>query len=259
MIISRHAVGIVGETKIDKIGRKLKLIEYNNSKDIVVEFEDGYKTKSSYKEFKNGVVKSPYDRTVFGVGYLGEGKYKAYEDNKITEPYNVWRGVIRRCCSESFKIERPTYKDCEICEEWHNFQTFGKWFDENYYQIENEDIQLDKDILHKGNKLYSPDNCVFVPSRINSLFIKNDANRGNYPIGVTFKKSTGRYTSYYNKVINGEYKRIHLGYFSNPTEAFYIYKNAKEKYIKEMAEEYKDRIPQKLYEAMYKYEVEITD
>ena len=48
---------------------------------------------------------------------------------------------------------------------------------------------LDKDILYKGNKEYAPDKCIFVPERINKLFLKNDADRGDLPIGVTYHKN----------------------------------------------------------------------
>ena len=51
----------------------------------------------------------------------------------------------------------------------------------------------------------------------------------------------------------------YLGLFPNQQEAFYAYKKAKEKYIKEVADLYKNIIPQKVYDAMYSYQVEITD
>ena len=56
-------------------------------------------------------------------------------------------------------------------------------------------------------------------------------------------------------------KSIHrnLGYFETPKEAFKSYKTFKEQYIKQVADEYKDKIPKKLYEAMYNWKVEITD
>ena len=114
-------------------------------------------------------------------------------------------------------------------------------------------MQLDKDILNKGNKIYSPNSCIFVPTRINQLFAKADALRGDFPIGVS--RSGNKFRTRLH-ILNGE---KYLGTFNTPEEAFYAYKTFKEQYIKEVAEEYKDKIPQKLYEAMYKYEVEITD
>ena len=117
-------------------------------------------------------------------------------------------------------------------------------------------MDLDKDILIKGNKTYSPEACVFVPKKINSLFTKANNLRGDYPIGVSYFKESDKFKSQY-KTMDG--KEIHLGLFDTPEEAFISYKNAKEKYIKQIAEEYKSKIPQKLYKAMINYEVEITD
>ena len=87
--------------------------------------------------------------------------------------------MLRRCYDEKLHKKYPTYIDCKVCEEWLNFQNFAKWYYNNYYEIENEKICLDKDILHKGNKIYSPDNCVFVPNNINVLFVKSDKSRGD--------------------------------------------------------------------------------
>ena len=133
------------------------------------------------------------------------------------------------------------------------FSNFEKWFNDNYYEIENEQMELDKDILIKGNKIYSPENCIFVPHNINTLFVKNDKKR-NCLIGV-FKLKENKYTSKIS-TMNG---RKQLGTYNTEIEAFNAYKKAKEDYIKEVADLYKDKIPQKLYDAMYKYEVEITD
>ena len=121
-------------------------------------------------------------------------------------------------------------------------------------------MQLDKDILKKGNKVYSPETCIFVPRRINSLFIKSDKARGRYPIGVTLRKDNGKYRSQCDVQYEEEpRKQIQLGQFDTPEEAFYAYKQFKENYIKEVADIYKPYIPEKLYEAMYRYEVEIDD
>jgi hypothetical protein len=114
---------------------------------------------------------------------------------------------------------------------------------------------LDKDILFKGNKIYSPETCVFVPSDINILFTKTNAKRGDFPIGVTYNKKVGKYQSRCN--VNS--KLIHIDFFNTPEEAFFAYKIFKEKLIKHIANKYKDKIPNNLYEAMLRYEVEITD
>ena len=118
---------------------------------------------------------------------------------------------------------------------------------------------LAKDILVKGNKEYAPDKCIFVPERINILFIKRDNDRGEYPIGVTYHRDRGKYEARCSiKTKNGN-KQKYLGSYNTPEEAFLAYKEFKEAYIKQVADEYKERIPNRLYEALYKYEVEITD
>ena len=204
----------------------------------------------------------------YGIGYIGDGKYKSRDENKKkTKAYNTWSHMLRRCYDPYYLNEHPPYRDCIVCEEWHNFQNFAKWFYENYYECNDEQMQLDKDILIKGNKIYSPNTCILVPKRINSLFTKSDALRGEYPIGVYYKiKKVKQYEYHYLEVRcsvieNGKKKGKVLKTLplNKPFQAFSIYKQFKEKYIKQIADEYKELIPQKLYEALYKWEVEIND
>ena len=114
-------------------------------------------------------------------------------------------------------------------------------------------MELDKDILHKGNKVYSPENCVFAPRCINSLFVNVRAARGEYPIGID--KFEGRF----RVRVKHKGKNILFEYYDNIEEAFNRYKEEKEKLIQEMAEKYKDKIPQKLYDAMMNWVVEYDD
>ena len=191
-------------------------------------------------------------------GYIGVGKYRKSTHGRI---YEVWRDMLRRCYDDKRQIKSPTYKGCTVCEEWHNFQNFAKWYEENYYEIEGQRMHLDKDILFKGNKIYSPQTCIFVPQRINLLFTKSNAIRGLYPIGIDFHKKSGKLRVRCDIYEENCKKRICLGMFlpSETEEAFAVYKKFKENYIKQVANEYKDFIPKKLYDALYVYEVEITD
>ena len=257
----------IGEISENNFGTLMKIVQYNNANDIIVEFQDDYKAQvhSSYGNFKKKGISNPYDKILYDVGYLGVGKYNKKDYPKI---YNAWRGMLERCYDAYFiNYKRLTYKDCIVCEEWHNYQNFAKWYEENYYECNNEQMQLDKDILHKGNKKYSPNNCIFVPKRINCLFTKTDAMRGKYPIGVYYRfKKVEQYEYHYLEVScsiieNGKKKSKTLKTLplNRPFQAFTIYKNFKEKYIKQIADEYKNLIPKKLYVALYKYEVEIND
>lgn len=158
--------------------------------------------------------------------------------------------MLNRCYSGKY----PTYEDCYVCEEWLNYQNFAEWFYQNYYEVDNEIMNLDKDILYKGNKVYSPETCVFVPQRINTLFIKSNKIRGDLPIGVTSKNN-----KFMTRCKNGQNEKIYLGTFNTIEEAFKSYKEYKEKLIEQTANEYKEFIPYVLYEAMCNYEVEIND
>lgn len=131
-----------------------------------------------------------------------------------------------------------------------NFQNFAEWFYSELYDCKNEPICIDKDILIHGNKHYSPRTYLLVPQRINLLFIKEKGRRGNAIIGAQYGTNGKMSTSNGNK---------YLGSFSNELDAFQTYKREKEKYIKQVAEEYKEKIPLKVYQAMYNYEIEITD
>jgi len=227
----------------------MKIIKYNNANDITIKFQDEnkFRKNTTYQMFENGSIKNVYIKEIYGVGCFGDTKIK----NK--KSYDTWKHMLCRCYENSKKNQ--TYFDVSVCDEWLCYANFEKWYDENYYDIDNEIMDLDKDILVKGNKIYSPNNCIFAPHRINSLFLKKDKKRKNCLLGVSYDVKTNKYKSQLNH--NG--KKISLGYFNNKIEAFYAYKNAKENYIKQVADEYKDKIPKKLYNAMYKWEIGVND
>lgn len=170
-----------------------------------------------------------------------------------TDYYNAWRSMLVRALGSSYKKKYPTYSNCSVCDEWLTLSNFKKWFEdpENGYQ---EGYHLDKDILVKGNKVYSPETCCFVPPIINLIFARKVKN-SNLPIGVT-RKDRG-----YTTALTAYGERIYLGYYSTLEEAFQVYKAAKEQHIKEIAEKYfqEGKITKKVYDALMKYEVEITD
>ena len=250
----------IGETIENKWGEKATIIEYNKFSDITIQFENGeIRKKCDYRNFKNKNIKSKFSKTVLGIGFLGQGKYSFYNGTCKTKEYGVWYNMLLRCYNEKYKQKHTTYKDCKVCDEWHNFQNFAKWFNENYYEIENQKMNLDKDILIKGNKIYSPETCIFVPQRINKLFTKKDCCRGKYPLGVEKYNSTNKFIATCRILIENKAIYKKLGIFNTPIEAFNTYKEFKEKYIKQVADEYKDKIPDKLYKAMYNWKVEITD
>lgn len=250
---SKQAIERIGETKLNSQGSIMWIINYNGYEDITVLFKNGYSKNTTYGSFKQGNVSNPYDKTVFNCGYLGVGKYKTIANGILTAEYKTWHGMLTRCYSEKYIKREPTYKGCNVCDEWLNFQNFAEWYINNYYKCDGYAMHLDKDILHKGNKIYSPESCVFVPACINKLFVKDDKFRGNLPIGVSI------YDSKYRAQCRNRNEVKTLGYFGTVKEAFEVYKFYKEGLIQEIAMLYKNRIPIKLYNAMLDYKVEITD
>ena len=250
-----------GERNINNFGSEMIIIRHKTNKDIDIYFPqyDWIFKGARYDHFKDGNVKCPYERRHCGIGYIGEGDYKRWENNKNTRVYNTWNSMLQRCYDEKLHEKRPTYKGCNASEEFHNFQNFGEWDSENYYEIEGETMCLDKDILVKGNKIYSPENCIYVPNTINLLFTKRQNDRGSSPIGTRFYN--GKYMancSIFNAE-SGKLERKYLGCYNTSEEAFNVYKEFKENYIKEVADYYKGKIPQKLYDALINYEVNIND
>ena len=212
-----------------------------------------------YDHFKEGNIKCPYEPRYYGVGYLGEGEYKVRENGKLHRYYIIWHDMLKRCYDPKVHEKHPTYKGCEIENYLLNFQHMGEWIKDNYYEVPGEQMCLDKDILCKGNKVYSRETCIFVPQKINKLFTKRDNSRGDNPIGVSDLPS-GNYRVDCN---NGYGKQIPLGTYSTKEEAFQVYKQYKEKVIKEVIDSYEGKIPEPFYsrlrEAMYNYKVEIDD
>ncbi|MDY6153727.1 MAG: hypothetical protein SPI06_09945 [Terrisporobacter sp.] len=261
-----------GETNVSNEGCAMKIVEYNSTLDIVIEFQDEHKYRlhAQYKDFKNGQCKNPFYPSVYGYGYLGTDKEdnipKAHEskDGKsvATWEYLKWQSMLQRCFDNKLKEKEPTYKDVTCCKRWLCFSYFLEDLEilkQEYNWSEDIKLNLDKDILHKGNKIYSLENCVLVPQWINSLFTKNDTKRGKYLIGVCYNKQCKKYQAFCN--INRKLKG--LGLYNTPEEAFNAYKIAKENEIKRVAEDcvLKGYITKdgRLYNVMMGYQIKIDD
>lgn len=250
-----------GEVGYNTFGSKMVIVKYRKYSDIDVYFPEynWIARNKEYRHFKKGNVRCPYECRIFNIGYLGEGKYKSKENGKNTRVYDTWHNMLQRCYDEKYQKKYPTYIGCGASEEFHNFQNFGDWNSKNYYEIEGEQMCLDKDILVKHNKIYSPETCVFVPQTINKLFTKRQNDRGESVIGTSPIDGKYRARCYMINLETGKSKCEYLGLFDTQEKAFKIYKYYKEKNIKMVADYFREQIPDKLYDALYNYEVEIDD
>ena len=168
-------------------------------------------------------------RLIYGVGINDK---KGFSSSK---EYRLWADMLRRCYTENPIKRQACYQVCTVSENFKSFSYFYDWC-QNQIGFGAHGLELDKDTLLKGNKTYSEDLCVFIPKEINSMMTKTDAARGENPIGVCFKKRVGMYHAQHTKNNRSE----HIGYFNNPNDAFLAYKSARESYIKEVANKYKD-------------------
>ena len=255
-----------GQYVVNPKGSGATCISYVDSEHIIIQFDNSDITlKTKWGCFKKGKFKSPFDKNKFG-GYLG--MLNIVDSNGKNPPeYELWMSMLKRCYSESIKRNRPTYDEVTCCEEWMCFKNFKEWLvgQPNYEKWKNDTKNwcLDKDILaeqnHYKKRIYSSDTCCLVPSSVNSLFVKVDALRGEYPIGVYFSKKEAKFKAQCQNPFTKKY--INLGRYDTPEEAFFVYKSYKEKMIKQVAKhEYSlNNITKSCYEAMMNYEVLITD
>lgn len=240
--------------KTNKCG-DIVVINYFKATNVIVQFlNTGARTKTCAGAILNGYVKDVFAPNIFNKGYLGCHDANVTRKN-TPESYTVWLNMIRRCCCETYKQKRTHYLSSVVDVRFESYFNYRSWCEKQIgFGLKDDKgrpFALDKDILIKGNKLYSEDTCCFVPEDINKLFVKNDQSRGECPIGVSFHKARGMLRATLNKK--------QLGHFNTTEEAFQAYKTAKESYIKEVANKWKDQIDPRVYAAMMRYEVEIND
>ena len=237
-----------------------KILKYNGAKNVEIQFlKTGFKTSVQLINIKSGSIKDPYLPSVCGVGILGT-KYPSKVNGRNTNEYMLWQNMLERCynntniCDNS-KKKNPTYEGCKVSENFLHYEYFYEWC-HSQIGFYNGDWHLDKDLLIKGNKVYSESTCVFLPREINQLLVKCTALRGECLIGVSWHKRDKAFMARVSKNKGGS---EWLGSFTTEIEAFKAYKKAKESFIKEQANKWKSQIDPRAYEALMKYTVEITD
>ncbi len=232
-----------------------KIVKYNDNRNVEVQFlKTGYEATVELVQVKRGNVKDPYVPSVCGVGIVG-AKYPITINSILTKEYTLWCSMLKRCYSNAYKKRQPTYEGCEVSNNFKSYEYFYEWCNKQV-GFNNKDWQLDKDLLTKGNKVYSENTCIFIPAEINLLLVKREALRGTHPIGVRWHK---RDKAFVAKVNKNKGKQEFLGYFNTELEAFNAYKVAKEAFVKEQAEKWKSQIDERAYEALMNYEVNIDD
>ena len=249
----------VGKLCKSKSSGDFKILKYNDSYNVEIQFlKTGFETVARLGHIKSGKVRDPYLPSVYGVGITGT-KYPITVNGVHTKEYKLWQSMLKRCYNDTYKKKHPTYIDCEVSNKFKSYEYFYEWCHKQI-GFDNEGngnpFHLDKDLLIKGNKVYSEDSCVFIPQEINLMLIKCDASRGEHLIGVCWHKKDNAFVA---RVAKNKGKREYLGLFKTELEAFNAYKQAKEAFVKEVAEKWKSQIDERAYEALMNYQVYITD
>ena len=232
-----------------------KVLKYNDAKDVEIQFiNTGYETSVELGSIRIGKVKDPYAPSVYGVGVVG-AKYPISEGGRDTKDCGLWKSMLQRCYSNTFQKRNPTYEGCKVSDNFKSYEYFYEWCNKQIGFC-NDGWHLDKDLLIKGNKVYSETTCVFLPREINQILVKREASRGEYLIGVHWCKKDKAFKA---QVSKNKGKQEYLGSFKTEIEAFNAYKTAKESFVKEQAEKWKSQIDIRAYNALMNYTVEITD
>ena len=265
--IEKRRDELLGVEFNNKHGHRCFVIDYKDAHNVVVMFYDTMSIATfNYSNLQRGSFLDRYKPSLYGVGYLGG--FGNTSKNEMA--YRAWSHILCRCYSEEFQERQPYYKGCSVDERWHCFEVFEKWYNEQEQRNFKEDYHvgrrwsIDKDILVRGNKVYSHETCCFVPNEINSAVTKAKS-RGVHKglpegVGVIKPKTKGSKVGYTARAHTGTTdKDRYLGYYDTPERAFKVYKYAKEAHIKFLAEKWKGKIDEKVYKALLEWKIEITD
>lgn len=175
---------------------------------------------------------------ILGVG-INDAQYNVHEYHYVEEGgilirkklwscpyYDTWKDMLGRCYSSKFQSTHKgaVYVNCTVDPSWHLFSNFKAWMEQQIWMCsEIGKLCLDKDLITPGNKVYSEENCSFIPSQLNKLLLTRQAMRGSYSIGVSLH-ACGKYMAQCSSFGHG---RTYLGLYAVEREAHRAWQKAK--------------------------------
>lgn len=225
---------------------KFEVLDYCGNKTYNVLFFDTNNIEKFHSSaIKNGRINDCCRPVFLGKGYVGNGHYKAKVKGVITKEYVTWSNMMTRGYCPVYKSKQPTYKDCTVCEDWHNFQNFAKWCNEQP-NFSRDGFALDKDLMNPKNLMYSPYNCCILPREINSEI--NLSQRK----GITLR-SSGNYMVRGTVLSGDKFKEKSLGSYKNYEEALEVYFGYKRGKILSLLKMYEEVLCEKIKTALLNY------
>mgnify|MGYP003592593139 FL=1 len=220
------------------------VLEFLSAEEITVSFVNTEnEVVTTLTALLSGCIKDNTQPSVIGVGVLGVGEYSPSIHKKH---HTLWCSMLSRCYNKTNE-KYKNYRDCKVSANFLDFQFFAKWC-EDQIGFNKDGFEIDKDLLSKQVKIYSEKTCVFLPKELNSFLALPKTRKGK--LGVS-KISNNKYRV--RGTFGGGLKC--LGTYETEQEAFQAYKEAKEAYIKELANKWKDQIDPRAYEALMNWSV----
>lgn len=159
-------------------------------------------------------------KKVYGIG-INDADYNVYDKNSPCRFYRTWRSMLCRAYCEHWHAKHQSYRGCSVVEEWHLFSNFKHWMEKQDW----EGKALDKDLLVIGNKVYSPETCIFISQTVNAFITNREASRGIFMEGVYFEKSSMKFKAQASNPFTG--KRENLGRFESESDAHSAWRKRK--------------------------------
>lgn len=236
----------IGDIFTNGEGCSYVVIDYKNSQEATVKFDDvsGFETTTNVSNIKKGSIKNPFYPSVYGIGFIGVGRHKSKVDGRNTLAYSTWIGMFIRCYRKNIKQSDISYIGCLVAPEWHNFQNFADWYEgHDSYGLS---YHLDKDLLKKGNRVYSPELCCLIPPELNAAIVNPAPSSTGLPVGVNLCKRSGRFRVRVNEKGVSRY----IGRFDSVDAARAAYVEAKECHIKALAKDWQSRVAENVYNSL---------
>lgn len=243
----------VGDKFTSNTGEEYTVTDYvGSSKGVTIKFiSTGNSVLCSAKEVKSGSIKNVLQKSVYGVGCFGEGKYKAKVGGKFTPEYQVWIGMMTRVYEPRSHVSHPTYSKASVCNGWLNFQNFATWCQTqqgfNTAEPNGRAHHLDKDVLIPNNLEYGPEACCFITHQVNIALKGRQLDKTtDLPCGVYWHKAANSYVAQIQK----ESLQYHLGCFPSVDSARQAYRKEKREYIAYLAEKQRHLMCEAAYVAL---------
>lgn len=265
--MARSRKVFVGEVYRNKEGFQYEIVAYKNALEVTIKWLDcGTLQVCSAHDAHRGTLKYLNRPSVFGIGYLGYGRFvpgerrmEAWQERINPVLHRHWRHVLERTIAGR-DIKR--YEDCQVVEEWYNFQNFCEWAIKQKNSTRKEENgrlwHLDKDMVSRGNRLYCPELCVFLPNEVNAFYTKKEIGNTGYP-GVNYIKpgSKNAKEGYIARCCIGE-ERKYLGYYYSPEQAFEKYRQCKEAAARELANKWEGEIDPRVIEYLATFKLDFN-